>query len=104
MTFADSSNGTVINFRPTYNCIADLEHTYLEESVLAGIVMDAGAEAGDKALGMDHLAALLPTPAAFGHSSHRLIYATCLALHKEGLKPTLQAVALRLARCSDPKL
>ncbi len=68
-------NGTVIDFRPTYDRTADLEHTYLEESVLAGILMDASACDGDKALGMDYLAALLPTSATFQHSSHRLIYA-----------------------------
>ena len=90
-------NGSVVDFRPTYDRTADLEHTYLEESVLAGILMDAGACEGDKALGMDYLVTLLPTSAAFKHSSHRLIYACCLALHSVGLKPNLQAVALHLA-------
>ena len=97
MAFAQERNGTGIDFRPAYDRIADLENTYLEESVLAGIMMDAGAEEGDKALGMDYLVALLPTSAAFRHRSHRLIYACCLALHSAGLKPNLQAVALQLA-------
>jgi len=98
MVKADAQNGTVVDFRPAFDRIADLEHTHLEESVLAGIITDASAEAEDKALGMDYVAALLPTTAAFCHSSHRLIYACCLNLHKEGLKPNLQAVALRLAK------
>lgn len=91
------SNATVVDFRPTYDRTTELEHTYLEESVLAGIIIDADAEVGDKALGMQYLVTVLPTSAAFQHRSHRLIYACCLDLHSEGLKPTLQAVALRLA-------
>jgi len=59
---------------------------------------DAGASSEDKAIGMDYVAGLLPTTAAFCHSSHRLIYACCLSLHSEGLKPDLQAIALRLAK------
>lgn len=98
MVLADSPNGTIVDFRPAYDRIADLEHTHLEESVLAGIMTDASASAGDKSLGMDYLFALLPTTEAFCHRSHRLIYACCLQLHSEGLKPDLQAVALRLAK------
>jgi len=97
MTFTDAQNGTVIDFRPPYDRIADLENTYLEESVLAGIIDDASASS-DTALGISYVAGLLPSPAAFRHRSHRLIYACMLALHESGLKPNLQAVALRLAR------
>jgi len=98
MVLADSPNGTYVDFRPAYDRIADLEHTHLEESVLAGIMIDASASAGNKALGMEYLASLLPATAAFQHRSHRLIYSCCLQLHSEGLKPDLQAVALRLAK------
>ncbi len=97
MAFAEERNGTMIDFRPAYDRIVELENTYLEESVLAGIMVDAGAEDGDQALGMHHIVALLPTSAVFQHRSHRLIYACCLSLHKSGLKPNLQTVALRLA-------
>jgi len=93
-----SSNATVVDFRPAYDRIAELEHTYLEESVLAGIMEDASATGEDTAPGMSYIAVLLPTTTAFQHSSHRLIYACCLQLHSEGLKPNLQAVALRLAK------
>jgi len=51
MVLADSPNGTYFDFRPAYDRIADLENTYLEESVLAGIIDDANA-CGDTALGM----------------------------------------------------
>jgi len=91
-------NGSEVDFRPAYDRIADLEHVHLEESVLAGLINDASAEEGDRSLGMDYLAVLLPSSAPFQHRSHRLIYVCCLELHKEGLKPNLQAVALRLAR------
>jgi len=97
MVLADSPNGTYFDFRPAYDRIADLENTYLEESVLAGIIDDANA-CGDTALGMIYVSELLPSAAAFRHRSHRLIYACMLALHQSGLKPNLQAVALRLSR------
>jgi len=97
MTFTDAQNGTVIDFRPPYDRIADLENTYLEESVLAGIIDDANAGC-DTALGMSYVSELLPSTAAFRHRSHRLIYACMLTLHASGLKPNLQAVALRLSR------
>ncbi len=93
----DSQQENTTDFRPTYDRLADLEHTYLEESVLAGLMIDASAEEGERALGMDYLASLLPNPVAFQHRSHRLIYACCLQLHSKGLKPTLQAVALQLS-------
>lgn len=93
-----SLNDAVVDFRPTYDRTAELEYTCLEESLLAGIMEDAGATVEDKAPGIGYVAAVLPTTAAFQHSSHRLIYACCLQLHKEGLKPNLQAVALRLAK------
>lgn len=89
----------VIDLHPSFDCSVLLELSYLEESVLAGLMFDAGVkEAGEEALSMSFLATLLPNPAAFRYRSNRLIYATCLQLHSEGLQPDLQAVALRLAK------
>lgn len=77
----------LIDFRPTPSPLVSLQAVEIEEATLGAILLDPGAIREVENLPV----------AAFSISNHRQIFKVMIELHRQGLKPDLPTVALRMS-------